>query len=49
MTTMKSIIRELFFDRELIRTARKANVSKDQLYNQLSQGRITLQEYLKLV
>ncbi len=49
MTTMKSIISELFFDRELVRTAKKANLTKDQLYNQLSQGRITLQEYLKMV
>ena len=47
--TMKSIIRDLFYDRELVKTAKKAHVSKDQLYNQLSQGRITLMEYLKMV
>lgn len=46
---MKSIIRDLLFDTELVKQARKANVNKDQLYNQLMQGRITLQEYLQIV
>ena len=46
---MKSIIQNLFFDRELVKNAKKANINRNQLYNQLSQGRITLQEYLKMV
>ncbi|MBE7171879.1 MAG: hypothetical protein INR73_14925 [Williamsia sp.] len=47
--TTKSIFQDLVFDRELVKTVKSANVGKDQLYNLLVQGRITLQEYLKLV
>lgn len=47
--SMKSIIAALFYDRELVNNVKKANINKDQLYNQLFQGRITLQEYLKMV
>lgn len=46
---MKSIIMNLLFDLELVNGARKANVDKNQLYNELVQGRITLQEYLQMV
>ena len=46
---MKSIISDLLFDRDLVKTVKKVNINKDQLYNLLSQGKITLQEYLKMV
>jgi hypothetical protein len=44
---MKTVIKDLFFDRKLVRTIRKAKVNKDYLYNQLMSGRITLKEYLQ--
>lgn len=47
--TTKSIFTDLVFDRELVKTVKRANVSKDQLYNLLVQGKITLQEYLRMV
>lgn len=47
--TTTSILKDLIFDRELVKTVKRANISKDQLYNLLVQGRITLQEYLRMV
>ena len=47
--TTTSIFKDLVFDRELVKTVKRANISKDQLYNLLVQGRITLQEYLRMV
>lgn len=43
---MISIIKELLFDKELVRNIKKAKANKHQLYNQLISGKITLQEYL---
>jgi hypothetical protein len=39
-------MKELFFDREVVSKMRQAKMTKDMLYNHLSNGRITLQEYL---
>lgn len=44
---MKSFIKLLFFDKELVRTIKKTKMEKAQLYNLLYSGRITLKEYLK--
>jgi len=43
---MKTIIKDLFFDRELIETIKTTKVSKEQLYFHLMSGKITLREYL---
>ena len=45
----KSIFKDMVFDRELVKTVKRTNISKDQLYNLLVQGKITLQEYLRMV
>ena len=44
-----SIFTDLVFDRELVKTVKRANISEEQLYNLLVQGKITLQEYLRMV
>jgi hypothetical protein len=44
---MKAIIRNLSYDPKLVKTIKKSNVNKDFLYNQLINGKITLQEYLR--
>jgi hypothetical protein len=44
---MKTMIKDLFFDRKLVKTIKKANINKGYLYNQLISGKITLKEYLQ--
>ncbi|WP_170971001.1 hypothetical protein [Ilyomonas limi] len=39
-------IKDLIFDREIVSKLRQAKMTKEMLYNHLSNGRITLQEYL---
>lgn len=46
---MLSIIKELLFDKELVKNIKKAATNKHQLYNQLISGKITLQEYLQIL
>jgi hypothetical protein len=43
---MKSLLKELFFDKYLVRRMKKEHVNPGILYQQLISGRITLQEYL---
>ena len=43
---MKTLFKELFFDKDVVGKIKEAKMSKDILYNHLSNGRITLQEYL---
>ncbi|MEO6721020.1 MAG: hypothetical protein ABIN67_11645 [Ferruginibacter sp.] len=43
---MKSYIKELFFDKEVVTIIKNANVNKEQMYNLLFSGRITMEEYL---
>ena len=43
---MKSILKELFFDRSLVKKMRQDKVNPGILYQQLISGKITLQEYL---
>jgi hypothetical protein len=43
---MKSIIKELLYDRYMVRRLKKANASEGVLYQNLISGKITLQEYL---
>lgn len=42
---MTSIIKALFFDKELVRDIKRSNLSANFLYAQLISGKITLQEY----
>jgi len=43
---MKSIIKDLFFDKELVNRIRENKVNSELLYVQLMNGRITMQEYI---
>ncbi|MEO6916134.1 MAG: hypothetical protein ABI151_11155 [Chitinophagaceae bacterium] len=43
---MKSILKELFFDKYLVKRMRQTNINPGILYQQLISGKITLQEYL---
>ena len=43
---MKSIIKDLFFDKELVNRIRENKVNSELLYAQLMNGRITMQEYI---
>lgn len=45
---MITIIKELIFDNELVNSIKKTTITKDQLYNQLISGKITLKEYLRV-
>lgn len=43
---MKSIIKQLFFDKELVNRIKKTKTNKAVLYSALLDGRITLSEYM---
>lgn len=43
---MKSLLKELFFDKSLVKRMRQDNINPGILYQQLISGKITLQEYL---
>ena len=43
---MKSFIKDLIFDSELVDSIKKAKLDNNILYQQLNSGKITLQEYL---
>jgi hypothetical protein len=43
---MKSIIKDLFFDKELVNHIKESKVNMDLLYIQLMKGKITLKEYM---
>ncbi|MEO6455093.1 MAG: hypothetical protein ABIN97_13520 [Ginsengibacter sp.] len=45
---MKSLIKSLVFDRELVNTIKKVNMERAHLYNLLFVGKITMKEYLRL-
>ena len=44
---MKSFIKDLFFDREVVTIMKEANLNEEHMYNLLFSGRITLEEYLE--
>lgn len=46
---LKSLFQGLWNDPELINEIKKANLTKEQLYNHLTIGRITLKEYIQAV
>lgn len=43
---MKSFIKQLFFDKELVSRIKQAKTNKAVLYSALLDGRITLSEYM---
>jgi hypothetical protein len=43
---MKSFIKKLVFDRQLVTEIKKANLDPGYLYKLLQEGKITIQEYL---
>lgn len=43
---MTSVIKKLFFDKELVEQIKKTNPDRNFLYTQLISGKITLQEYI---
>ncbi|MES2645886.1 MAG: hypothetical protein V4717_03345 [Bacteroidota bacterium] len=45
---MKTIIKELVFDKEMINKLKNAELNENLLYNQLISGKITMKEYLEL-
>ena len=44
---MKSFIKELFFDREVVTIMKAAKLNEEHMYNLLFSGRITLEEFLE--
>jgi hypothetical protein len=43
---MTTLIKTLFFDKELVSKIKKSDVSSNVLYAQLISGKITLKEYM---
>lgn len=43
---MKQLIKQLFFDRELVETIKVSAPTREQLYTQLISGKITMKEYI---
>lgn len=46
---MRSFIKALFFDREMVDTIRQAHVEKEYLYTLVFSGQITMKEYIAAV
>jgi hypothetical protein len=46
---IKSILIELWHDKDLVNEIKRANVNNEQLYYYLTCGKITLQEYVQSV
>ena len=43
---MKSFIKELLFDKEVVAIIKKSNLNSEHMYNLLFAGKITMEEYL---
>jgi len=43
---MKTLIKQLFFDREMVEAIKVAKADSEILYTQLINGKITMQEYI---
>jgi hypothetical protein len=43
---MKSILKDLFFDKDLVNQIKERNLSPEVLYVQLMSGKITMKEYM---
>jgi hypothetical protein len=45
---MKGIIKQLFFDREIVEAMKATKTTREMAYIQLISGRITMQEYVAI-
>jgi hypothetical protein len=45
---MKSLIKQLLFDREVVEAVKIAKANREMLYAQLINGKITLKEYIAM-
>ena len=45
---MSKLLKDLFFDKDIVGKMKDAKPDRNILYNHLSNGRITLQEYLSI-
>ncbi len=43
---MKALIKQLFFDKEMVDAIKLAKTGREMLYIQLMSGRITMKEYI---
>ena len=46
---MNKLIKQLFFDREVVEAVKIASVNREFLYTQLINGKITMKEYIAAV
>jgi hypothetical protein len=44
--TMKALIQQLFFDKEIVDAIKASQAGREMLYIQLMSGRITMKEYI---
>jgi hypothetical protein len=45
---MRSLIKQLFFDREMVEALKHSKTNREQLYIQLINGKITMKEYIAM-
>lgn len=45
---MKTLIKQLFFDREMVEAVKIAKANREILYTQLINGKITMKEYIAM-
>ena len=45
---MKALIKQLFFDKEIVEAVKVAKANKEVLYTQLIDGKITMREYIAM-
>jgi len=45
---MKAIIKQLFFDREMVEAIKVGKTNREILYTQLIDGKITMKEYIAM-
>jgi len=45
---MKALIKQLFFDKEMVEAAKTVKARKEVLYTQLIDGKITMREYIAM-
>jgi hypothetical protein len=46
--TMKALIKQLFFDREIVEAVKASKATREMAYIQLISGRITMKEYVAI-
>ena len=45
---MKALIKQLFFDKEIVEAVKVARANKEVLYTHLIDGKITMKEYIAI-